>query len=541
MKEERSPTSSSSSSTLLSESRETTAARPMLSTERRDELLQMARAKRIAWVEGTTGGLGRRRRGSDSSKQQSSTMPSHVMELMKCADDMLHFVESFDVVATHPPLASDARKDSSSNDSPISILQEIVASNEHLPSSNDPSDLPPLRLDPTFQRAYNQLLDVLKHPDAADLVHSIQGFVKSFHETASSSSRTASTSSRGDKVHAFISHFLHLMQLSPLIKTLEASSPDALSDLRDHDMRRETLEAFVMEKLHGAAFGACPQEDAALSQRIASLGFLSFEHLDITATSDVARWTCIQARLSQLPRFLSPRRQMACILQVCHDLTHLLKDHLGGKYPGADDFLPALIYTILKANPPNLHSTVAYIQMYRHPSKLMSEPGYFFTHVVSSLSFLEHLDDSGLSISPEEFHLGLQQVSMEGDMQPQAAVDVQGGATSSTSSSSTDNSAALKDKQDGNMGSVLDVWHRRARKKSSTAMQVPLFTFHLPPVMMPPAAAALTTTNSFVDMAPDDLRVQDVPHLLAEYKLLNVLCHQHGSVRSSQHNNNMAM
>ncbi|RHY30959.1 hypothetical protein DYB32_003888 [Aphanomyces invadans] len=435
---------------------------------------------------------------------------------MKCADDVVHFMDTFDVVATHPPVARDAAS-ASSNASTISILQEIVAQSEVPPKDAvGCTDLPPLRLDPTFQRAYNQLLDVLKHPDAADLVHSIQGFVKSMHEA--SSRKSSNPSNGGEKVHNFIAHFLHLMQLSPLIKKLEQQ--EALPDLRDQGMRRETLEAFLMEKLHGAVFGARPQEDANLSARIASLGFLSFQHLDITATSDLARWTLIQARLMELPRYLSPRRQMACILQVCHDLTHLLKDHLGGKYPGADEFLPALIYTILKANPPHLHSTVEYIQTYRHPSKLLSEPGYFFTHLVSSLSFLDHLDDSGLSISAEEFHDGLKASTrdLHAAMPSTGRIDASDSAAQDTDSCPNDCSL------DTAPHSVLDVWNRR--RKAIATHTSPLFTFRLPSVDVP-----TTATDSFMTATPNDLRLTDVPDLLAQYKLLHVICQQHGFVQ----------
>jgi hypothetical protein len=50
---------------------------------------------------------------------------------------------------------------------------------------------------------------------------------------------------------------------------------------------------------------------------------------------------------------------------------------------------------------------VNYILEYRNPSKLVSEPGYFFTHLVSSVAFLEQVNGSLLTISPEEFEEGL--------------------------------------------------------------------------------------------------------------------------------------
>jgi hypothetical protein len=57
--------------------------------------------------------------------------------------------------------------------------------------------------------------------------------------------------------------------------------------------------------------------------------------------------------------------------------------------PGADEFLPLLIFTILKANPPNLLSNLLYIQRFRHPDKLLSEQGYYFTNLVRSFPSIE--------------------------------------------------------------------------------------------------------------------------------------------------------
>ena len=50
--------------------------------------------------------------------------------------------------------------------------------------------------------------------------------------------------------------------------------------------------------------------------------------------------------------------------------------------PGADDFLPVLIYVLIHANPPQLASNLMYIERFRMHSRMMSESAYFFTQLV---------------------------------------------------------------------------------------------------------------------------------------------------------------
>lgn len=51
---------------------------------------------------------------------------------------------------------------------------------------------------------------------------------------------------------------------------------------------------------------------------------------------------------------------------------------------GADDFLPVLVYCVLRAAPTQLASNLAYITRYRLHSRLVSETAYFFTNLVSA-------------------------------------------------------------------------------------------------------------------------------------------------------------
>lgn len=93
---------------------------------------------------------------------------------------------------------------------------------------------------------------------------------------------------------------------------------------------------------------------------------------------------------------------MDCIIQSCRTLGALLQS--GGKNDaGADNFLPAFIYTVLKSGIPKLPSTVEYISRFRHPDELLSEGGYCLTNLSGAVSFLQNCGGCDFDIDPDEF------------------------------------------------------------------------------------------------------------------------------------------
>lgn len=410
-----------------------------LSEQRRGELLLAARASRVSWVDGLDEARVRREMGgaaldlaaavprdarlSTQSRAALREIGGDMQRLLASLEQLKAKVSSGEVEAVG---VTTEEREAARYRTLVGELQEQKEQVERwlkVHASDAAARLRAGRMgarekEMVFLAAFQELLALLKHPRAAEFVYQIQTFVNRFDKwDLPQMLRMRVTRDRpGGHIHAFIDKLVRQLRHSKKLAAIVDAEMQFLS-MRDElgdDLLHEVLEGFLMEKLYAQALTPTPEtarQDEALHARIKSLGFVSFRHLDLPAprnSEDEHAWEKLTQQLHSLVLFKSPRRKMDCVLRVCQDLTTLLaRQNSAGRLPSADEFLPGLIYLLLRANPRELKRNVNFILEYRSQSKLVSEPGYFFTHLVSSVAFLEEVNGSLLTITPEEFEEGL--------------------------------------------------------------------------------------------------------------------------------------
>ncbi|KAL3845580.1 hypothetical protein ACJIZ3_002983 [Penstemon smallii] len=118
----------------------------------------------------------------------------------------------------------------------------------------------------------------------------------------------------------------------------------------------EGLEKYVMTKLFPRVFASVPEDvkaDEQLHEKMALIQqFIRPENLDIKPTfQNETSWLLAQKELQKINMYKAPRDKLVCILNCCKVISNLLINASlasNGDHPGADEFLPVLIYVTIK-------------------------------------------------------------------------------------------------------------------------------------------------------------------------------------------------
>ncbi|KAI4821170.1 hypothetical protein KUCAC02_029112 [Chaenocephalus aceratus] len=150
------------------------------------------------------------------------------------------------------------------------------------------------------------------------------------------------------------------------------------------------------------------QKDLALQRRIRSLNWITPQMLSVPFPDKKIEVTgdpflpAITA-IIEMDAKRAPQDKLACVSKCSQHVFEALSTS-NSEPANADDFLSGLVYVVLKANPPRLHSNMQYVIRFGLPHSLMAgESGYYFTNLSCAVAFIEKLDGPALNLSQEEF------------------------------------------------------------------------------------------------------------------------------------------
>ncbi|KAJ4456280.1 putative Vacuolar sorting protein 9 [Paratrimastix pyriformis] len=221
------------------------------------------------------------------------------------------------------------------------------------------------------------------------------------------------------QVHGFSRTLLGLphnpVQLAQHVKTFFTSTLSHLAIgkpelLAESTALSDSLERclFLLPRVYDALVAIDEKLDLALSRRCVELRFIRPEHLDlhIPAHGDPAHEQWEQAKTllrDQLNRQKVPFEKLQCIASCSRLILELCSSTRMGKAVSADDFLPMLIYCIMRSNPPNLRSNIAFINTYISEGHLQSEAAYQLCSLLSAVTFIEKAQAENFTIDPDVY------------------------------------------------------------------------------------------------------------------------------------------
>ncbi|XP_032402064.1 RAB guanine nucleotide exchange factor (GEF) 1, like [Xiphophorus hellerii] len=283
----------------------------------------------------------------------------------------------------------------------------------------------------------------------------------------------------------------------------------------------DEVEKYMMTRLYTEVF--CPEttddekKDLAVQKRIRDLHWVTIEMLCVPVDEEIPEVSDSVVKaitdIIEMDSKQVPKDKLACITRCSKHIFNAIKVSKK-EAASADDFLPTLIYIVLKANPPRLQSNIQYITRFCNPSRLMTgEDGYYFTNLCCAVAFIEKLDGQSLNMSSEEFELYMSGQMSPNWPRPTAAASSAGGAAHTQAHSSLDVLTGLGERQERvvekarQLESDLIDWTDEVEQKVQSALES--FPLDTQSTTTNAAGGTTTTTAAAASSAIDSENVEN--------------------------------
>ncbi|KAK4303813.1 hypothetical protein Pmani_024199 [Petrolisthes manimaculis] len=102
-------------------------------------------------------------------------------------------------------------------------------------------------------------------------------------------------------------------------------------------------------------------------------------------------WPSAQAEVVCISAYKTPGDKLQCVVRASQTIMNLLHLVHRQSVPGADDYMPVLVYVLVMANPPALLSTVQYVNLF-FEKRLKGEDQYWWTQFCAAIEFIKTMD-----------------------------------------------------------------------------------------------------------------------------------------------------
>lgn len=207
----------------------------------------------------------------------------------------------------------------------------------------------------------------------------------------------------GSIVHQFYQAMMSRFEDHSVFKDIVQVSVDQLIDYTEIRLLSSTWNTIFNQILIEDE-----EKDLQLQNQIRSLDWIMTDHLelylDLTKPDICDFMDQAIGHIIEMGSKSIPLQKLECIVNCSKSLLQLLNLSREGEPISADLFLPALVYTVIHANPPLLHSNIRFINEFSSPNRLASgEASYYFTNLCCAVAFIEKLNGESLNLSEEEF------------------------------------------------------------------------------------------------------------------------------------------